>query len=139
MTQLTQFGLNAAIVWQRDITRERCSGLTRCCQARVFDASLLDVLALFGLLPKPEFLTPITPLQAAAEIAALMHKDLAYQVEIMPLARAHALAAAFVAELAELRPQFYRCDGTFTESTFEGGVLARGGDFAACVWVQDED
>jgi hypothetical protein len=140
-------------MWQRDILRERRYGITRCASARVFDRGLKDVLALFGLMPREEALIEVSAERAGAILAALLWKDLAYNYEVMPEARARELADAFVrdqpaptrffanadwAAVLRERPKAFPFTG-LTFSTFDGGVIALGGGFASCVWVEDED
>lgn len=140
-------------MWQRDIPRERRFGITRCASARVFDRGLKDVLALFGLMPLEEALIEVSAERAGAILAALLWKDLAYNYEVMPEARARELADEFLREHAtgtrffanadwaavlRDRPQAFAFTG-LTSSTFDGGVIALGDGLAACVWVEDED
>ena len=140
-------------MWQRDIPRERRYGITRCVSARVFDRDLKDILALFGLMPLEQALLEIPAERAGAILVALLWKDLAYNYEVMPEARARGLADEFLREHAAStrffanadwaavlreRPKAFPFTG-LTSSTFDGGVIALGGGLASCVWVEDED
>jgi hypothetical protein len=140
-------------MWQAKIIAERRYGITRCLQARVFDRDLSAVLSMFGLDPSVGALIKLTAPHAQAVLEALLWKDLAYSVEIMPLEKAAALAHEFVNSGQHENTQYFsNADWSlyfnktrgfsftgFTESTFDGGVIAIGGGFASCVWVEDED
>ena len=140
-------------MWQRGIPIERRYGITRCTHARVFDRGLGPVLSMCGLSPQTDALTEVSRSQAQTVLEALLWKDLAHRAEVMSLQKARELAHEFVASLAEENTKYFvnadwslylRKPNGFsftglTDSTFDGGVVALSGGFAACVWVEDKD
>lgn len=140
-------------MWQRDIPLERRYGTTRCAQARVSDRDFSSVLSMFGLLPQIDALKEVSAGHAQVVLETLLWKDLAYRAEVMPQQRAQDLAREFVISHTDPGTKFFiNADWSLyikesngfsftglTESTFDGGVVALGGGFASCVWVEDED
>lgn len=141
-------------MWQQTIPVERGVGITRCLATRVGAASSLgEVLAAFCLRQLQEALQAIPPEMAISIVEALLWKDLAYHAEIMSRTRAYELACQFVYEQKKFGGKFFTnanwsryhdcCSGFgwigFTDSTFDGGVIALGSGIATCIWVEDED
>jgi hypothetical protein len=140
-------------MWERDIPIERRFGHTRCVSARVFNRDPMAVLAMFGLKALPDELAEVPAEKAEDILEAILWKDLAYCSEGMPLSKARELAHDFVKENALRGSKFFvnadwskyirdatGCSWTrLTSATFDGGVVAIGGGFASCVWVEDED
>ena len=141
-------------MWQQVIPVERGTGITRCLVTHVDAASSLrEVLATFRLRQLPEALQAIPPEMAISTVEALLWKDLAYHAEIMPRTRAYEFARQFVYEQQTFGGKFFTnadwshyhdcCRGfgwiSFTDSTFDGGVIALGSGIATCIWIEDED
>jgi hypothetical protein len=92
------------------------------------------------------------PEEAARELVThILHKDLAYMLEVMPRAEATTLADAFIAAVPE--PCTYLTNATWdvapevkltswdpvSESTFDAGVICVGAEAIVLIWVEDED
>jgi hypothetical protein len=87
----------------------------------------------------------------------VLHRDMAYDAEVMPEARAAELADAFLAQFGPgtryftygtwhlppvVRPDGVVCGPSWspvTPATFDTGVLAIGPERSGCLWVEDED
>jgi hypothetical protein len=92
---------------------------------------------------------------AHAIIATLLHRDLAYGAELMPLSTASELSAQLLDGVPEPHRYFTNGDWTVDEdgsgeatlngwnpisdATFDSGVVCLGESRAALFWVQDED
>jgi hypothetical protein len=92
---------------------------------------------------------------AGAALAALLHRDLAYLLEIMPLAEAKRLAGLFVAlfdpnatffsngtlaaSMAELPGFEYAEWDAVTDATFDSGIIAVDRERIGIAWFEDED
>ncbi|MBC7501190.1 MAG: hypothetical protein H7315_11935 [Herminiimonas sp.] len=146
-------GNKGQIIWQRDIPIERHVGLTRCIFARVDNTNLLDVCARFGLLAAQNGLHEVGIAKAQMVLETLLAKDMAYDLEIMPAERARGLACNFTETHASADIRFFSngdwparagtsapfSSTSLTNATFDGGVIAVGGDFVSCIWFEDED
>lgn len=114
------------------------------------------VAALHGLRPLGEGWLEISGQDALVIVTAVLHRDLAYGTEVMPLAQAQELATEFL-DLAP-EPHMYFSNGNWAEafavgeltassvgfdpisdSTFDAGVICVGDGMASIVWVEDED
>lgn len=143
-------------MWFHDIPAEREAGYVRCASTNVWGEPQLGALmSVFGLAPEPSFLREVPGDKAAQVLAAVLHQDMAYKCEVMPLARAEELAYQFLASQepgatfyinADWSAYFSPNPGPFsfgwnplTESTFDAGVLAISRRYASCIWVEDED
>lgn len=115
-------------------------------------ASVTDVASSFGLMNSPECYEEIDAAEAAKVLESVLHKDMAYKVEIMPISLARELSEAFVAVFADSNPRFFtngewgRPMGTLgvgwtpvTSATFDTGVLVVSDQSVGCVWCMDED
>jgi hypothetical protein len=83
---------------------------------------------------------------AARHLVSILHRDMAYDMEIMPLERAEELTARFV----DLFPDahfFSNCapdvlgfgSNPITAATFDTGIIAVGTTSTGMIWVEDED
>jgi hypothetical protein len=92
--------------------------------------------------------------EALAVLQAILHRDMAYQAEVMPHADAEELAKSVLAvymassdryftngDFGKLRPNPNVGPGwnPATHSTFDTGVLVLASNKSMCFWVQDED
>lgn len=106
------------------------------------------------LKPEAEKLLEIGPAEAVRVLVCWLHRDAAYQSELMLLEQARSLAESFVREYSDKTSRFFtngRWDDTtrpqswqpLTESVFDGGLLiesGRGNDVQhTCLWFEDED
>ena len=127
---------------------ERCCGEVRYAVLRDISNDLSQVLGRFGLSPDAAALVEHDRAAALAILAELLWKDMAYESECMPRARAEAWAEQVFAEHAAEGSRFYS-NGNWarreswnplTTSTFDAGVIIAGPDGAYfCLWFQDED
>lgn len=143
-------------MWFRDIPVERDAGSVRCATTKVWgEPAIGPILSTFGLAAEPGSLQEVPGDKALQVLTAILHQDLAYSCEAMPLARAKELAQNFLSSqesgarffinadwsqyfAPKQRPSSFAWNG-FTKATFDGGVLAISQSFASCVWVEDED
>jgi hypothetical protein len=110
-----------------------------------------------GLRPLGEGWLEISEADAEAVATGVLHRDLAYHAEVMPLAAARDLAS----ELIALVPPPMRCftngdwadafgdgedephDGVsfdpISDASFDAGVICVGDGVTAVLWVEDED
>jgi hypothetical protein len=112
-----------------------------------------SVASSFGLSAEADCYHTIDRAEAVRAVAAILHRDLAYGIELMPLETAQDLAQRFVQIFAAHESQFYT-NGDWgrvtdpragvswrpaTDATFDGGVLVLSPELAGCVWCCDED
>jgi hypothetical protein len=143
-------------MWFRDIPVERDAGSVRCASMKVWGAPALgSILSTFGLAAEPKFLREVPADKAKQVLAAILHQDMAYKSEAMPLARAMQLAQDFLSSHESGARFFINADWSeyfapkngpssfswngLTEATFDAGVVAIDQSIASCVWVEDED
>jgi hypothetical protein len=113
-------------------------------------ARVEEAASKFGLSAVPNIYRQIAREEAVAVLANVIHKDMAYGIEIVSIERARALASAFVNGLPDEGTRYFT-NGTFgdpntvaswapaTGATFDTGVLALSTESTACVWFKDED
>ncbi|MEB2185704.1 hypothetical protein VDS18_07285 [Xanthomonas campestris pv. campestris] len=107
----------------------------------------------FGLLALAEAYEEIPAEEAAAVLANVIHKDMAYGVELVSFERAQKLAKSFL-ESFPLEGTRYFTNGSFgrprgeknteswwpvTDATLDTGVLVIGQSSTGCLWFTDED
>ncbi len=118
--------------------------------------SLPELAREFALADDPGNYREIDSTAARRLMQMLLHQDLAYNAEILPMDRASELVAAFLAQFGVEGVQFFT-NGTFhealgpkstfhgaswnpaTAATFDTGVLILGPRCSGCLWVEDED
>jgi hypothetical protein len=145
-----------------EIIDARIFGKTRCGIVPTHGPILLSDLAReFGLAHDPAIYHEICFADAQWLIQLILHKDLAYGTEIMPVAEAKLLAQKFLAEFGSLRSLaepgcgHFFTNATFhevaaveprghtwpptTPATFDTGVLIITHYRSGCIWVEDED
>ena len=111
----------------------------------------------FGLRDAAGCYKEIDELAASRLVRMVLHRDIAYNAEIMPEARAAELADTFLAQFGSgtryfsngtwhlqsvVRPDGVVCGPNWdpvTRATFDTGVLAIGPERSGCLWVEDED
>ncbi|MGE0785688.1 MAG: hypothetical protein AB7S26_08370 [Sandaracinaceae bacterium] len=119
-------------------------------------SDLPTVAAAFGLAPDVATYRAIDPEEARRVLIRTLHRDLAYDAEIMPMVDARRLAS----EVLRVMPDgqlwtngSYGSPATVltnrvtvgpswnpaTSATFDAGVIVVGSVLSACVWVEDED
>jgi hypothetical protein len=141
----------------RCIVELRNAGAVRC----GFDRRggvLEDVVRRAGLRPDLDRLRPIDAVAARRIAIRVLHRDLAYQLELMERSLAEELADRFFQLFGDESVQYYT-NGTFdripraaipgvasscswlamTEATFDTGILVLGWERSGYLWVEDED
>jgi hypothetical protein len=107
-----------------------------------------------GLFADPKIYGEIPLGEALAVLQAILHRDMAYGVELAPLADARAMAHTLLADYMT-GPARYFTNGDYgkpqlnpntgtgwnaaTDSTFDTGVLVLAEHKSLCFWVEDED
>jgi hypothetical protein len=71
-------------------------------------------------------------------LASLLHKDMAYEHELMPLKDAEKLASKFVG-IFDSDADIYTNTCSLTDSTFDSGLIIIDKTRFAIVWFEDED
>jgi len=116
------------------------------------------VAAEFSLSPDPANYRRVTKKEAEQILTRILHKDMAYNSEVMPERSAAELSAGFLRGFDDGAASFftnvdYSGEGRalgpstwagpdwkpVTEATFDAGVIAISGVQAACLWIEDED
>ena len=112
------------------------------------------VAAEFGLSSAANVYEEILREEATAVLTAVLHKDMAYNCEIMLLEQANALAADVISLFEANGARFFTNGGygrprlnpnvgpgwmAATEATFDTGVLVLAPSSCACLWFMDED
>jgi hypothetical protein len=136
-----------------EIRTERRYGLVHAVIEARDQRPVTELLPLFGLSQKHALLRVSEAL--ALQIArSLLHKDIAYHTEIMPLRRADELARKFLASF-QSPPVDCFSNGSFThhddgsvtlsswnpltKGTFDTGIIVVDAGHVGCLWVEDED
>lgn len=117
-------------------------------------ATVTHVASIFGLMESPECYEEIDAVEATKVIENVLHRDMAYETEIMPISLARELSGEFVAMFAGTDARFFT-NGEWgrpreapgvgpswapvTSATFDTGVLVVSDQTFGCVWCMDED
>jgi hypothetical protein len=119
-----------------------------------YPGDLNRILEMCNLKPDAERLVQIGRDDAVRVLASWLHRDAAYQTELMSADSALGLSEKFVGEFSDVSSRFFTNglwhDPTrpqnwqpLTESTFDGGVViesGKGNDTRhVCIWFEDED
>jgi len=131
----------------RELVAKRNCGSVRYAVISDYSGDMNQVLAKFGLNADRALLVEHNRAGALDILASLLHRDMAYESELMPEQSARGIAEAV------LHPQ--RADATYfsngnwakreswnplTSSTFDAGIIVREGESVyVCIWFQDED
>lgn len=114
--------------------------------------SVEGAAAEFGLLSSAGIYIEVSALEAESVLRSVLHRDMAYEREIVPLDEAARLAAEFIRQFSFESAKFYT-NGEYgrprinssvgwtpaTEATFDTGVLMVSPNRIACAWFMDED
>ena len=141
-----------------DIIAARIYGVVRCgLSAQATPPTIPDLAGEFGLADQPSFYREIEETAARYLIRTVLHRDMAYNAEVMPAALAVELADRFLAQFGPgtryfsngswhlppvVRPDGVVCGPSWdpvTPATFDTGVLAIGPERSGCLWIEDED
>ena len=133
-----------------EIKTARDCGVTHCHIIEVEPMPLTELVPRFGLVFTPDAYREISKAQAETVAKRVLHRDLAYDAEIMTEPEAQALANRFFDCFDEENAQYYTngdyySDGSnhswtpATDATFDTGILVIGKSRTGCLWVEDED
>lgn len=135
-----------------EIIAARVQGVVHCGLSTQEHPSVRALAGEFGLSENPTFYLEIDAVTARCPVHVILHQDLAYEVEIMPTARAEALADQFLAQFGDEGARYYtngRLDkargpgvvswNPVTSATFDTGVLVISRQCSGCLWMEDED
>ena len=126
-----------------EIKSARRSGVVRCGIVESGHGDLVGLAKGFGLNGDEHACRPISPAAARELVTSILHKDLAYGVELMPAARARELAERFLGQFGDNARYFSNgWPGVWTpatDATLDTGVLVIGDGGCGCLWVEDED
>jgi hypothetical protein len=141
-----------------DIIAARVCGAVRCGLSKhATPTSASELAREFGLDDEPSFYKEIDEAAARDLIRSVLHRDMAYNAEVMHEARAAELADQFLAQFGPGTRYFSNgswhlprvvlvngvvCGPSWdpvTPATFDTGVLAIGQERSGCFWVEDED
>jgi hypothetical protein len=124
------------------------AGASRCGIIETSDLTYLEVAAQFDLQTDSPYY-PTDALSARKVAIEILHRDLVYQLEIMPLARAEQLVDQFFMLFTDQIVQCYTNRISYdsggmawsskTDATFDIGILVMGETFAGVLWVEGED
>jgi hypothetical protein len=140
------------------IRQLRDCGVVHCGVLERADASLPEVVEAAGLSPEVGRLRAIDEPSAQRLIARLLHRDLAYDYEMMPVEDAVAMTERFLEPFRGESPRYFS-NGDFhtqpvrqdpesnasaawnpmTTATFDTGVIVLGSARSGYLWVEDED
>jgi hypothetical protein len=137
-----------------EIRTERRYGLMHAVIEARDTRPVTELLPLFGLSSQTQALLRVSETLALQIARSILHKDIAYHTEIMPLPRADELARKFLASFRG-PPVDYFSNGSFThhddgsvtlsswspltEATFDTGIIVLDAGHVGCLWVEDED
>jgi hypothetical protein len=134
------------------LIKDRDSGSIQVRAIRNYGFELELILAELGLARKPDWLEEIDVQQGTEIIEAILWKELAYNDELMDRTLARSYAEEFMNSFVESdcrlysngKWQTYHESNAFsfnpmTEATFNAGVLVIHREYAAMLWVEDED
>jgi hypothetical protein len=140
-----------------DIIAARIYGEVRCGLSSRPSPTVPELAREFGLRDEAGCYKEIDQQDARQLVQTLLHRDMAYNAEVMPEARAAELADAFLAQFGPGTryfsngnwhlPPVARTDGVVwgaswdpvTPATFDAGVLVIGPEQSGCLWIEDED
>lgn len=138
----------------REVLSARDGGIVRCGLSAQFSPGISALAGEFGLRDDQECFREVPREAAQRLLQFVLHRELAYESEIMEKAQADTLAIRFLNQFSE-GARFFT-NGTFqekrsfqgsgsaswrsvTESTFDTGVLILDVPLSGCLWVADED
>jgi hypothetical protein len=122
-----------------DILAARHYGVVRCGLSVHPSPTVAELAREFGLRDDPECYREIDGASARASVLRLLHRDMAYDAEIMPMDRAGQLADRFFSQFGDGSRYFTNNWCPVTDATFDEGILVLGQHRSGCLWVEDED
>jgi hypothetical protein len=131
-----------------EIDDARECGVVHCYIIEIQPIPLAELAPQFNLFFTPDIYKEIRRDQAEKVARRILHRDLAYDVEIMPEKVAQDLASRFLDCFEKETSQYYTngsyyCDSMSwnpaTDATFDTGILVISQSCSGCLWVEDED
>ena len=135
-----------------DVFKKRDCGFLRITSIRNYNYGLDIVLKELGFVTDEKYLKCISFEDAVLVTKAILWKDLAYGSEMMKENEALSAAKELLDDYAEIETEYYTngdwvnyhdksgCSfSPLTKATFDAGIIIKNKEFAACIWVQDED
>ena len=137
-----------------EIAKSRKCGQTSFHCIHQYPVALDQILVMCRLKPSADKLLEIGSEKATAVVAHWLHRDAAYNTELMSAESAHELAERFVQEFSDGTSRFFtngrwfepgrpQSWEPFTDSVFDGGLLIASGTGNdtqhICIWFEDED
>jgi len=137
-----------------EIAKARKCGQIRFHAVYQYPGDLNRILEMCNLKPEAESLLRIERDDAVRALASWLHRDAAYQTELMSADSALGLAEKFVREFSDESSRFFTNGHWYnskqpqswqplTESTFDGGIIIESGRANdtrhVCIWFEDED
>jgi hypothetical protein len=126
-------GLNEQIIAARRF------GVVHCGMSSQPSPSITELASEFGLRDDPATYREIDETDARECVQRLLHRDQAYEVQIMPEEEAARLTREFFAQFGPESRYFTNNWCSATKATFDEGVLVMGPRRYGCFWVEDED
>jgi len=140
-----------------EIKSKRTGGVVHC--GYLADSwGLAAVASAFSLSPDTSKYRQIAKIEALQILTRVLHKDMAYDSEIMPEHTARELGVSFLQGFEDESAAFFTnidysragqqlnldvwCGPSWnpvTNATFDAGVIAISANRSACLWVEDED
>lgn len=130
------------------ILKERCCGVVRISFSEQ-PKGLTATAESAGLSTRAESYIEIGREKARDILVYLLHKDLAYGSEIIPLKRASEIADLVFLDFQEGEATFLSNSdwknnelstwNPATQATFDSGIIAIGKKSSFCIWFEDED
>ena len=122
-----------------DIRAARHYGLVRCGLSSLSSPTVRELAREFGLCDDPGCYREVDEASARSSVVRHLHRDMAYDAEIMPMSQADQLANRFFAQFGAGSKYFTNNSCPATSATFDEGILVLGPDCSGCPWVEDED
>lgn len=142
--------INKAQALCKQISKRRRVGKS-ICGAKLADVQTVgEAASIFGLNAQDETYDEIGEERALAVLKTVLHKDLAYNGELMPEQEAMQFAREFIKQFDD-SPMRLFTNGDFdidptraswsaaTDATFDTGVLVLTPHAVGCLWFMDED
>ena len=122
-----------------EIIAARVFGVVHCGLASAHALTTAELAREFGLRNDQGCYREIDEASARESVLRLLHRDMAYHAEVMPLEQAAGLADRFFEPFGEGARYFTNNWCPVTKATFDEGVLVLGLQRSGCLWVEDED
>ena len=122
-----------------DILAARRYGVVHCGVSSLASPTVSELAREFGLRADQSSYRGIDEASARSSILRLLHRDMAYNAEVMPIVQAEQLTDRFLAQFGEGSMFFTNNWCPVTDATFDEGVLVLGPNSCGCLWIEDED